>query len=551
MCWRSLSREASWLLPCTGSALLALLLNWHCSIYPLGESYDSLKYIGMAETILKGEWLGPYDQMTLIRSPVYSFLLSVNALMGWPLHVLQQVFYLASILILAFALRVSGLSNWRIVVVSVLCVFHPLPFYCANFVVTEAWYVPSATCVMAGALGLTAACLGSRIHYCFWMIIISTSLPLFWYLRPEGIWIIPFLIVCGLYFLRSAGMSRRFPWPRVLTALVLPVVCVYALGYGIRSLNQQYYGVAVIHELEEREFKRAFGWLTRLAPQAHRPHVPISQKAFDQAYKISPHFALLKPFLSQQVNGQGWTQFGCEWMGICDEIAGGWTVWAIRDAAASVGMYGSAPKARRFYADVAQEIQEACKNEEIQCSRNPTGNILAPPIWPVDFLRMAASLGRIILLMGSFGDFRFKADEWDLAHQCSSLVERYDKISHDQDGHFPPLYRYFSDIHLDFYMVLQGVGGLLLLVSGSLFLRGRFKASNRMMSEMASFPHWLVVCLLALIVGRLAVISYVDAMSYTAHIRYLLVVYPALMVIFGVILPPWGLGREKERVHEA
>jgi hypothetical protein len=79
-------------LPFTCAAVLALLLNWHSSIFPLEGPHDSLRYIGMTETILNVEWLGPYDQMTLIRSPVYSFLLAAYALMGWPLHVFQQVF---------------------------------------------------------------------------------------------------------------------------------------------------------------------------------------------------------------------------------------------------------------------------------------------------------------------------------------------------------------------------------------------------------------------------------------------------------------------------
>jgi hypothetical protein len=549
--WRCLLKEAKWFLPCVAAAALAVFLNWNSSIFPLGGPHDSLKFIGMAETIVKGEWLGPYDHMTLIRSPVYSFFIAANAFIGWPLHLFQQTIYLVSILILAFALRGAGLSSWRVVVISILCIFNPLPFYCANFVASEAGYLPAATCVLAGALGLTAACPGSRIHYFFWIVVISISLPLFWYMRPEGIWIVPFLFVCGLQLLKIARGIDPFPWLRVLPAVLIPMACIYGLGYGIRSMNQQYYGIPVIHELEEQELRRAFGWLTRLAPHAQRPYVPISRDAMDQAYKVSPHFALLKPFMSQQVNGQGWTKSGCEWMGICDEIAGGWAVWAIRDAAASVGMYASAPKARNFYAAVAEEVQEACSNGEIQCSKNITGNILAPPIQPVDSLRMLMSLGRIIHLTATFGDFRLKAEDWDIAHQYSHVVERYEKVTNDQNRNFPALYRHISDVHVAFYRVLQATGGLLLLVFGFLVFWGRVRASKRVIPEMKSSQCWLLACLLAFVLGRMGIISYVDAMSYHVIIRYLIAVYPALMVLFIVILPRVDRHEKKESFHGA
>ena len=94
------STDKHLLIICVALSVLSLSLNWKSSIFTLGGPHDSLRYIGMAETILKGEWLGVYNHMTLIRSPVYSLALVLNSLAGWRLHVFQHSIYLTSVLLL-------------------------------------------------------------------------------------------------------------------------------------------------------------------------------------------------------------------------------------------------------------------------------------------------------------------------------------------------------------------------------------------------------------------------------------------------------------------
>lgn len=142
---------------------------------------------------------------------------------------------------------------------------------------------------------------------------------------------------------------------RIALVLTVPTVTILSLGGAIASLNEQRYGVRVTHELAEPSFVKFGRWLTRLAPEARRPYVPVSSSALDAAYKVSPHTALLKPFLSQQTGGKGWSEFGCDMTGICDDLVGGWSMWALRDAVNSIGYYGSAKQARAFYGAAANE----------------------------------------------------------------------------------------------------------------------------------------------------------------------------------------------------
>ena len=541
------STDRHLLIICVALCALSLSLNWKSSVFVLGGPHDSLRYIGMAETILKGEWLGEYNHMTLIRSPVYSLALALNSLAGWRLHVFQRSIYLISVLLLIAALRTVRVARWRVLIICLLCVFHPLTFYCANFVVSEALYVSLATGVVAGCFGILGAYKGPVIPYCFWLIILSLSSALFWHVRPEGVWMIPFYAACFGFLLWDCRSRLRSLWIRVSALLIIPIFAVLLLGNYLASLNEKRYGIRVTHELAEPNLINAFHWLTRLAPNSSRPYVPVSKKAMEDAYEVSEHFALLKPYLSQQTNGRGWAKFGCEWMGICNELAGGWTVWAIRDAVASTGAYSNGVSASRFYGSVAREIREACTEGKIHYTKNPTGNFLAPPMRLKDVPRILISSARVLSLAFTFGDFALRPEDSDRLNP--DLVKRYQEITHDQRRDWPDNYWKISDIHVNIYRLVQFIGGLLFLVVFAVFLIRRLKNRNTRHFG-PKFPHWhLTICTLIFILSRIAIIGYLDAMSFFAQIRYLIVLYPALMALLCLALPPMDVASKKGRIH--
>jgi hypothetical protein len=52
--------------------------------------------------------------------------------------------------------------------------------------------------------------------------------------------------------------------------------------------------------------------------------------------------------------------------------------------------------------------------------------------------------------------------------------------------------------------------------------------------------------LTVLITSRLAIVSYVDAMSYWVQVRYMLVIYPALITLICLMLPSWPFPRQQD-----
>ena len=56
---------------------------------------------------------------------------------------------------------------------------------------------------------------------------------------------------------------------------------------------------------------------------------------------------------------------------------------------------------------------------------------------------------------------------------------------------------------------------------------------------------WLITLLGLFITSRWALVAYIDAMSFPANIRYLMIIYPALVALIVVTVPAVSLPRKQ------
>jgi hypothetical protein len=82
---------------------------------------------------------------------------------------------------------------------------------------------------------------------------------------------------------------------------------------------------------------------------------------------------------------------------ICGDYAGGWFLWALRDAVTLIGGYADAPTASEFYRKMTEEITRACNSKQIACRSSPLAEI--PPLVPANYALMLESVGKTIKLI--------------------------------------------------------------------------------------------------------------------------------------------------------
>ena len=92
-----------------GICALQLWLAFPDEIIARANPYDQIRYLEMAESILQGEWLGPFDVMTLARDVGYSSWIVAVHITGIPLRIANELLLLGASLLLCLALIRSGI----------------------------------------------------------------------------------------------------------------------------------------------------------------------------------------------------------------------------------------------------------------------------------------------------------------------------------------------------------------------------------------------------------------------------------------------------------
>jgi len=522
-------------LTCLLLSIISLLFNITSSTVVLLGGYDTELYIKMARSLAVGEWLGPYDYMTLVRLPLYPAILAVSSILDFRLPVFQHGLLIVGFLLLVGSLRENQVSRRNCLFIFVLLAFNPLTLFLPQLVITETLVVAILSAVVAGCLGVYANLQGNLYRFIFWLAALVIGVGLYVQVRAEGMWILGlFLMLLLMLLIRHQKQSLSI---RFILILILPLLCMNLIENYISTLNERTYGIHATSDLVEENFSTAMKWMTKVSPENHRRQVPVTSAAFTEIYKVSPSFSELKDTLDFQLNQGPWLMSGCSWMNVCDELSGGWTVWAIREAAHLAGFHQTGLQASQFYAAIAAEIQQGCENDLISCTSNSTGSLVAPPL-KVQFLPA-------IILSGFkwIGNF-LRLDGLSIVLEAvvatpvsDELVACFDIVTHDQAGIEPNTNSANYQTYFNLFVLFQLASVLVLFPYFIARLRSRLKGVTiPKFLEMVN-TEWIFIFAIAGVLGRSMVVGYVDVMSFDAQVRYIFIIYPLAMVVFGLYLP--------------
>jgi hypothetical protein len=328
--------------------------------------HDDLLFVRLANHLLQFSWLGPYDNLTLVKGPFYPLWIAFSFLAGVPLLLSQHLLYIAACLVADQALRPIIRPAARLALFALL-LFNPatssFPLTC---VLRDALY-PGLTLLMTAAtIGLFVRRRAPVRSLCSWALMAGLATTAFWLTREEGVWMLPFLIPLWVWTLSATIFADWRDWRKIAIMTLpwlLPVVTVQAVSW----VNQAHYGVYAVVEFKTPEFRAAYGALTRVRSQEYKPQIPVPKETRQRIYAQSEAFAELQPFFEQKgfwtLEGLG---FGNHPAGD-DEIGGGWFSWALRDAAAAAGYFKSGAQAAAFFQRLADEINAACDAQRLDC----------------------------------------------------------------------------------------------------------------------------------------------------------------------------------------
>lgn len=389
-----------WIWTC---ALLTLLKLWLVGAQTLHAiaptAADDQLFLANAVSILRGEWLGPLTDLTLVKGPVYPLWLALSHLTGARLLLAQAFLYAVACAVLARGLRPAIPHRSRRALLYLAVLFNPATWSDgpATRVVREGIY-PSLTILLLGfAMGGVLRLRDAPRRAALWAAAAGFTGALLVMTREEGVWLAPSVAIIAFLGLAHARHSVR----RAGLASIATATLAYTIPtMGIASLNWKHYGLFETCETRTGYYRSAYGALTRVKTAKWNPHVPVPREARSKLFEVSPAFREIGPFIER--SAAAWTSNGCKAFGVCDDIAGGWFMWAFRDAVNKAGKYQDGQLARAWYERLTREVDDACRSGRLECV--PARSNWMPP-WRGEYLSpLLSALGRATVFAATFSD---------------------------------------------------------------------------------------------------------------------------------------------------
>lgn len=330
---------------------------------PISRHDDDL-FVSLASHIAAGQWLGPYNELTLAKGPLLPALMGRAMALGWPVGLALRGLYALSCW-LACSLALPMQPRWlRWLGLSLLLLDPWLLTLPGSRFARELLFAP----LLLLALALALAALEQQRRLWLWAAGLSFGFLLICREGRAGVLSIAATLI-------ALWLGRHWRQPQRWLAAGLAVLLLMAPVLGVQRLNARVYGAPISNEFEEGAFKTFYGELVsvNLRGLPAKPYVPLRQEVIRTLVSLKPNSELA------QVLGQldpNWTQFGCrQQASMCGEYGGGWFVWALREAMAKVD---PGADARGFQAQnqrLIQELHTLCRKRrgQLDCEKRSFG----------------------------------------------------------------------------------------------------------------------------------------------------------------------------------
>lgn len=399
------TRPRLWLAAALALVALKLWLTRGQGVFAIGgAAHDDRLFLELAQQLVRGEWLGPYNELTLAKGPFYPLFIAAAFCAGVPLFAAQHLFYAMACGVFARALRPAVPAPGVRFAVFAFLLWNPMTFDAPAMgrVLRQHVYGPLALIVVAGLVALYLRRAESPRRQAGWAAGAGLAAGAFYLTREETVWLGPTVLLlataCVIGVGRAAAARAAAILGVGLAAAALPILAVCAL-------NRHHYGWFGTCELRAPEFRAAYGAMLRVRVGPERPYVPVSREAREAMAAASPRFAEVQRQFDVGV-APAWAAASAALTGLPPEqgqIGGGWMVWALREATARAGHHPNARHALAFYRALARELDAAADQGRLPAGPPRRGFL---PAWRDEqggpFIRTAGDFASFVVRFSRF-----------------------------------------------------------------------------------------------------------------------------------------------------
>lgn len=330
-------------------------------IYILNYIHDDSLFVLRSFNILNGNYLGNYNDIILSKGIIGSLFIALANItkLGY-LKANHLIYFIACLSIIHMLSNVIKSKKW-LLIIYIIILFNPISYSDAvSFVYRDGIYISLIMLFFSLSFEMFFN-YKSLKKIIFYSITFGITFTCIYLCREETTWLYPHLIlqylIITLFIIKDKSCLKKFK--KIISMVVLPVVILGLSCTWIATLNYKYYQRFVINDFTSKDFKDAYGALTRIKQDDYINRVPLNKKNRLKLYELSPTFNELKSYLEN--DGLKYTNEHQ------NEYNEGFLYWAVREGAYKLGYYQNAQKAKDFYKRLANEINDLCDNNKLSC----------------------------------------------------------------------------------------------------------------------------------------------------------------------------------------
>lgn len=335
------------------ATILRLFLTKGMLVYFVsGTQYDDMLQISKAFSIAKGEWLGSYGPLTLVKGVGYPLLTAIFHFIGMPYILGFHLIYVLGSIVFAWAIRPVVKNKFVHLLVYIFVLFNPIAFstaitkfyrdilyyaLCMIFIsVMLGLLIRQKGCIAAWASGFALACCALCREDCQWLYV--------------------YAICCVIAVFTFKSISDRKFYSAFFRETVCMVMSYLLVVLTICGINYKYYRTFVPDEYNSGSYAKAYGAISRLHGEEGNTQIVIPYSEREKLYEYSQAFAQLKPYLD------GDDPKYEVWKIVNDDYRTGYFSFTLREAIADAGYYKESRSTNEYLDKLASEVNDYCDN---------------------------------------------------------------------------------------------------------------------------------------------------------------------------------------------
>lgn len=342
--------------------ILLVVKLWIVGVQPLyikGAEHDDALYAREAINIINGRWLGEYNDRILSKGVTAVLFIAGAYKLGISYLMAQQILYFLACVSIIHMLKHVIQKKGALLLCYMILLFNPISYSDAfSFVYRDGVYTALTLFFIAFSFQIFFHYKSDMKKVIVYSIAFGMSLAAIYLCREETSCLLPYLVIATISVLgfilgdKKCQKKRK----RILCILGIPSVILFVYIIVISSINYHYYGRFITNDFTSKEFKDAYGALTRIKQENYIKRVPLNEESRNLLYKLSPKFRELQEFFEGA--GEKYKNKRTK------DYQEGFLYWAVREGAYRLGYYENAKTAEQFYIDLAKEINELCDSRK-------------------------------------------------------------------------------------------------------------------------------------------------------------------------------------------